>query len=353
MLIYHLLIDRFAVHEGSMGKVCFKGGNLRGILSHLDYIQSLGAQGIMLSPFYRTAAYHGYHIVSYEQVDRHFGTWDDVQQLVDEMHKRGMIIVADFVANHCHEKNTLFADGKHRHWFRWNKDGSVKGFAGLGFLPMFDTDNPEVRDYLTDKGLALCRIGFDAIRLDHATGPSYRFWKYFHKKLHAERPEIRLIGEVWGKMDFRPRSYIRYWLNCLRYPAQEARQLEYVGILDGVLDFSYQYMLRDAVHAEAPVTGNHRLCKLVKSHFKRYPASFQLWLFLDNHDLNRFLFECKGEQSLLQDSVEFTKQWHRPWLMYYGTEEGFTNEKDIFDGTPYADERVRQCLSLHKEKHNQ
>lgn len=347
MMLYHILIDRFGISDHSVGKICFKGGNLRGILSKLDYIQELGADGIMLTPFYKTDAYHGYHITDYEQIDPHFGTWDDVRQFVDGVHRRGMIIVADFVANHCHEKNSLFADGKHHDWFLWNKDGSVKGFVGLGFLPMFNTDNPEVRDYLTNKGLELCRMGFDTMRLDYATGPSYRFWKYFHKKLHAERPEIQLIGEVWGNMDFKPRCYIRYRLNCLRYSLQEARQLEYVGILDGVFDFSYQYMLCDAVHKNLPIIDNHRLYKRVKSHFKRYPVSFQLWLFLDNYDLNRFLFECKGNKSALKDVVEFTKQWNHPWLMYYGTEYGFTNEKDIFDGTPYADERVRQCLSLH------
>ena len=63
--------------------------------------------------------------------------------------------------------------------------------------------------------------------------------------------------------------------------------------------------------------------------------------------MNRFLFECKWNKSALKYAVEFTKQWNHLWLMYYGTESGFTNEKDIFDGTSYADERVRQCLSLY------
>lgn len=167
--------------------------------------------------------------------------------------------------------------------------------------------------------------------------PSYRIGIYFYEKLHAERPEIQLIGEMWGMMDFKPHSYIRYWLNCLRYSLQEAKQLEYVWILDGVFDFSYQYMLCEAVHKNLLIIDNHRLYKRVKSHFKRYPEFFQLWLFFDNHDLNRFLFECKGNKFAFKDTVEFIKQWNHIWLMYYGTEYGFANEKDIFDGTSYAD----------------
>lgn len=89
---------------------------------------------------------------------------------------------------------------------------------------------------------------------------------------------------------------------------------------------------------------NPKLKEKVKSHFARYPTDFQLWLFLDNHDLNRFLYECGGNTALLQEGIEFSKQWNMPWLMFYGTEREFMNKKSIFDGTPYADERVRMCL---------
>ena len=58
-------------------------------------------------------------------------------------------------------------------------------------------------------------------------------------------------------------------------------------------------MLCDAVHKNVP----HLLYHKVKSHFKRYQISFQLWLFFDNHDLNRFLFECKGNKYVLKDVV--------------------------------------------------
>lgn len=344
MVLYHIVIDRFAVDDNSVGEVCFKGGNLKGILSAIDYIQSLGAEGIMLTPFYKTDAYHGYHITDYEQVDPHFGSWYDVRQLVDEMHLRGMKIVADFVANHCHEKNHLYTDGKHRDWFRYNKDGNVKGFAGFRFLPMLDTDNPAVREYLTERALELCRLGFDAIRLDHATGPSYGFWRYFRNRIKQQFPKVQLIGEVWGEMDFKPSCRLRYLFNILRYSTQEARQMEYIGILDGILDFSYQQMLCDAAHNAASIINNRKLSKKVKSHFKRYPKNYELWLFLDNHDLNRFLFECGQNKELLHEGIEFSKKCKKPLLMYYGTELEFTNDKDIFDGTPYADERVRPCF---------
>ena len=81
---------------------------MRSIINHLDYIKGLGMTGIMLTPFYKTAAYHGYHVANFEKVDPHFGTKEDVKELVSKVHERNMIIVADFVANHCHISCKLF-----------------------------------------------------------------------------------------------------------------------------------------------------------------------------------------------------------------------------------------------------
>ena len=80
-----------------------------------------------------------------------------------------MVIVADFVANHCHKSCSLFADGKHREWFCYKSNGKYKCFAGIEDLPMFNSKNKDVQQYLTQKALDLCDMGFDAIRLDHAT----------------------------------------------------------------------------------------------------------------------------------------------------------------------------------------
>lgn len=344
LMIYHLMIDRFAGVSGRRKGRCFKGGNLHDIIPRLDYIQSLGMTGIILTPFYRTAAYHGYHVTRYDEVDPHFGTWDDVRSLVAECHSRGMTVTADFVANHCHRTSHLIRD--HPDWFIHNTDGSFKCFAGLRDLPMFDTDNPEVCQFMTRHLLRLCELGFDHIRLDHATGPTYSFWQNIRQSLKSQYHGVKLIGEVWGSMDFVPRT-VAYEANAARFTAQEARQLEYVGVLDGVLDFAYQEMMCAAVREPWRLKNTCELETAVKAHFARYPANFDLWLFLDNHDLNRFLRVCAGNKRLLHDAIAFTQQWDNTFLYYYGTEKGFTNKKDIFGGEKYADENVRQIMKFN------
>lgn len=343
--IYHLMIDRFFPSGVEDTEGNFKGGSIKDIINNLDYIQNLGMSGIMLTPFFKTAAYHGYHTMSFDEVDPHFGTWKDVENLIGEVHSRGMIIVADFVANHCHSSSPLFVDKHRSGWFRRDSKGNILGYAGIRELPMFDTDNPEVSNYLTDKAEMLCRIGFDALRLDHATGPTFNFWKQFRDKIKRNYPHVILIGEVWGSLDFRPRNMLRYLIHKLIFGAQEARQMEYIGILDGVLDFRYREIILDAINKHQSLTNTSRLYEKVKNHFKRYPADFQLWLFLDNHDLNRILFECNFNKKLVDRLILFTEQWNKPFLMFYGTETNLTNNKTIFDGTPYADERVRMLLT--------
>lgn len=341
-LIYHILIDRFSGDDEKRGRG-FKGGTLRGIISRLDYIQGLGAAGIMLSPFYATAAYHGYHITDYEKVEDRFGTLHDLCKLVDEVHKRGMIIVADFVPNHCHKNNPLYKRNTYREWFLHGKDGRERFFNGLDNLPVLNLDNPQARDYMTARGRNLCQLGFDAIRIDHATGPSYGFLKHFVRSLKKEFPDVRIIGEILGPLDFKPRSK-QYKDNAKRFSEQEARQMEYIGVLDGVIDFRYYELMKYAAVNDRRFYGNLKLETALRQHFDNYPKDFDLWLLLDNHDLNRFLFECGGDRSLLDEAIRYSKQWGRPLMYYYGTEVGMTNTITITDGTPYADERVRQCM---------
>lgn len=337
------MIDRFYPTNGICKERSFNGGTIRGIIKKLDYIQNLGMNSIMLTPFYLTNEYHGYHVKDYTKVDPHFGDWSDVRTLTEEIHRRNMIVVADFVPNHCHESNSLFSDGKHADWFLCNNDGTIKGFAGITSLPMFNTNHPEVQEYFIKQTIKLCQYGFDAIRLDHASGPSYTFWNFLCKQVKKQYPNVQLIGEIFGELDFKPQSKLRYFWNKLLHSAQEARQLEYINVLDGLLDFRYLEIVRHCIKNKEKLLDNKVLDKQIEKHFKHYPANFKLWLFLDNHDLNRFMYECQGDYKLLQEAITYTKKWDKAFLMYYGTEAGMMNKEDIHN-LDYGDEQVRECM---------
>ncbi len=127
-IIYFLLPDRF--ENGDPGndrggltggrlvtgfdpadKAFYHGGDLKGLLSRLDYIQGLGATAVWLGPIYKnkpvqgppgheSAGYHGYWITDFTHVDPHFGTDEDMHALADAIHARGMKLYLDIVVNH-------------------------------------------------------------------------------------------------------------------------------------------------------------------------------------------------------------------------------------------------------------
>ena len=369
--IYHLLIDRFnggwqVPPKSKNGRLdltnVFCGGTLKGVTDKLDYIKGLGFNAVMLSPIYKTANYHGYHTLNFDEVDPHFGTWDDYQRLLDTAHAKDMKIICDFVPNHCWYEATMFQEsllkngGKHRDWFFF-KDGDSDefvSFLGFGDLPKFNLTNPEVARFMIDKAENLARMGVDAFRIDHALGQPHSFLKSFRTSLEQINSDIVVFGEVWaqgigpqlaGQLYFKTDGRLQEFLTQETEPfSQDQLQTDYVGTLDGVLDFAYRDLLLEEIHAGRGIKGNATLKSKIQDHFAKYPADFKLILFLDNHDTDRFMFDCHDNVNLLQEAIDLTTELPRPFSFLYGTEQLMTNHPSIFNAEPYADLRVRNCM---------
>ena len=366
--IYHLLIDRFnggwQVPPKSENVFC--GGNLQGVIEKLDYIKDLGFNAIMLSPIFKTANYHGYHTLNFEEVDPHYGTWEDYQRLLDLAHYKGMKIICDFVPNHCWYEAPIFAEslmkngGKHRDWFFF-KEGTDEfvSFLGFGDLPKFNLTTPEVVSFMIDKAEKLARMGVDAFRIDHALGQPHSFLKSLRESLQAIRSDIMVFGEVWafgigpqlaGQLYFKTDARLQEFLAQDTKPfSQDDLQADYVDTLDGVLDFAYRDILLKEIRAGRGIRGNETLRSKIADHFAKYPADFKLVLFLDNHDTDRFMFDCHDDVNLLQEAIDLTMELHRPFSFLYGTEQLMTITKTIFNAEPYADLRVRNCMDWAQE----
>ena len=374
--IYHLLIDRFnggwQVPPKSENVFC--GGNLQGVIEKLDYIRELGFTAIMLSPIFKSANYHGYHTLNFEDVDPHFGTWDDYRQLLDQAHEKGLKIICDFVPNHCWYEAPIFAEsllkngGKHRDWFFYpegDDSDAFVSFLGFGDLPKFNLTNPEVASFMIDKAERLARMGVDAFRIDHALGQPHQFLQQFRDAMQAVNSDIVVFGEVWAfgigpqlagqlyfKTDTRLQEFLAQGTTPTSSPSagsvqpfsQDNLQADYVGTLDGVLDFAYRDILLEEIHAGRGIKGNDTLRSKIADHFAKYPDDFKLVLFLDNHDTDRFLFDCHDDVNLLHEAVDLTMSLQRPFSFLYGTEQLMTNRPTIFNAEPYADLRVRNCM---------
>lgn len=369
--IYHIMVDRFynpakqlpADYEEND----FCGGNLKGVIAKLPYVKSMGFNAIMLSPVFMTHAYHGYHTTSYKEIDEHFGTWEYYESLVRKAHEQGIAVIADCVLNHCHNTNPLFQNAQSakykliRGWFcfKGNKSPEYTSYLNLPDLPKFNLENADAANYMIDKVEKLAEVGVDGIRLDHTIGLPFSFLRQLRKRLRMINPAIKIIGEVWGggcSRELMNQFHFRNELKAEEYRVngmnQESLQQDYIGVLDGVLDFRFREIILEEIHNGNRVKGNKTLRKKLIEHFRKYPVDYQLVLFMDNHDTNRMLFECGQDKNLMMEIIEEMQSLCRPFSIYYGTECMMTNNASIEDGTPYADLRVRKPMDWSQEAFN-
>jgi oligo-1,6-glucosidase len=114
-------------------------GDLRGVLSHLDHLQRLGVDVLWLSPVYRSPMNdNGYDISDYQDIDPLFGTLAGLDELITDLHARGMRLVMDLVVNHTSDEHPWFAesrsgrDNPKRDWYWWRdpRPGTIPGTPG-------------------------------------------------------------------------------------------------------------------------------------------------------------------------------------------------------------------------------
>jgi len=355
-VIYHIFLDRFAgvdpALEGRWDEPIFLGGNLSALEDRLPYLQELGVDIVWLSPFFKTEAFHGYHITDFKAVDPRFGTMEDFESLLTAIKRAGMRIMIDFVPNHCSDQHPIFqaalkGDKELRKWFYFNAKGEYLGYQGYGFLPKVNLDYPAAREYFIEAARFWVEKGVDALRLDYAIGPSFEFWAAFRDALKPDFPDVLLLGEVWldkvlnrdlGQVHIRNK-----WLRWLKGTIhRDDLQRDHIGLLDGVLDFCFhQIMLEKAAHADLD---REELQKELTRHYGRYPDGYVLPSFLDNHDVNRFLFEAGQDEQKLFKAFEVQMAQDQPAVIYYGTELGLSQTQSVWRNVPFADIEARRPM---------
>ena len=198
------------------------GGDLRGVLDHLDYLQQLGATAVWITPVYvnhEPEAYHGYHATDYYGVDPHYGTLADLQALAAALHARGMKLVLDTVPNHVGPAHPWVTDEPSPVWFHGTAAHHLAGktnFASLvdphaperdrlstldGWfvdqLPDMNTDDPVVAQYLRQNAVWwIEQTAADGLRIDTFPYVDRPFWNAFDGELKSLFPSVTEVGEI-------------------------------------------------------------------------------------------------------------------------------------------------------------
>jgi glycosidase len=277
------------------------GGNLAGIVDKLDYIASLGVNAVYLCPIFKSNSNHRYHTVDYFEIDPVLGTLKDFDKLVKKAHKLGLRVILDGVFNHCSRgffqfnslmelgKNSPYVDWFHVHgWPLHAYSGKPNYDCWWGYpaLPKFNTDNPDVREYLFSVGEYWMKRGIDGWRLDVPNEiDDDSFWREFRRRIKAINPEAYIVGEIWDE----PSRWLQgdQFDGVMNYPLRRA-VLAYLFDEKAIDLAEFAKRLREAFPkgrfgVPMNLLGSHdtiRLASLPCSNLQRVKLAFAILFFL-------------------------------------------------------------------------
>ena len=329
-VIYQIFPSRFASdrpvedahwYQAPIGPMTDLGGNLRGIIRHLDHIRDLGADVIYMTPIFQSRSSHKYDTIDYYTIDPDFGTEVDLIELVNKAHSMGMKVILDAVFNHTGTDFFAFRDLKnnqenspYRGWYYPQSfplhDTPVpnyKCFGYFGHMPKVNLHNPNAARYFTDVALYwLEKAGIDGWRLDVADEVSHGFWQNFRREIKDRFPDALIIGEIWHHApDFLQGDQ---WDSIMNYPFYHA-----------VEDFAARGSISASRYLDrlGHIRGN--------THSNCYPV---LWNLVGSHDTARLLHRCGENRARQRFAAALQLLWPGMPMIYYGDEVGMTGGPD-------------------------
>jgi len=272
----------------------FFGGDLQGIIDHLDYLKDLGITGLYLCPIFEATTNHKYDTTDYFEIDRHFGDKEVFRNLVKEAHKRDIKIMLDAVFNHIGYQSAQWQDVLQN-----PRQLPYHTFAFASYMPKLNTANPEVKDYLLSVATYwIENFDIDAWRLDVANEIDHQFWKDFRKAVLAKKPDLYILGEIWHTS--------QPWLQgdefhaVMNYPLSESIK---------------DYFLRQRKKTEQFISEINS-----QSMYYKQQISEVMFNLLDSHDTERILTTAKGNVQHVKATLTFLYLQKGTPCIYYGTE---------------------------------
>lgn len=349
-LIYLVFPDRFANGDPSNDKVngtnetevnrdsmfYRHGGDLQGIVDHMDYFNDLGVTALWLNPVQENdqpeESYHGYAITDHYLVDPRLGTNELYRSLVKEAKQRNMKVIMDVIYNHWGNRHYLHEELPDPEWIHhWNTFTRTQYRAPTLMDPYasetdkkrftdgwFDHHMPDLNQ--KDKHLATYLIqntiwwieyaGIDGLRIDTYAYPDQDFMLDLVEVVLNEYPKIGIFGETWVHG-----MGIQGWFtdNNGLHPTHKSN-------LPGVTDFQLYYAINDALNKKMGWTdGVSRMYyTLAKDYIYSYPEKNVL--FLDNHDLSRFYSVIGEDIAKYKMGIAWLLTMRGIPQIYYGTE---------------------------------
>jgi glycosidase len=318
------------------------GGDIRGIINHLDYIEEMGFTALWSSPLIIndmvSGSYHGYAMTDFYRVDPRFGTLDEYIELADKARKKGIKLIMDQVANHIGSGHWWMDDLPFEDWLNYQQDFEAgkeitksnhvrttnqdfyaaevdrkqmnEGWF-VDTMPDLNQENPFMAKYLIQNSVWWIEVlGLGGIRQDTYPYPDKAFMSEWAGTIMEEYPEFNIVGEEWS---YNP-LLIRYW--------QDGTENKdgYKSNLRSTMDFAMQgEIVKGLTEEEGWASGLNKIYEALANDFA-YERPEDIMIFPDNHDKSRIYTQLGEDMLKTQMAVAYMLVLPRTPQIYYGTE---------------------------------
>lgn len=312
------------------------GGDMQGVINHLDYLQGLGVTALWMTPVIENdmpnRTEHGYAFTNHYKIEPRFGGEKVYKQLSDALHQRGMKLIQDAVYNHVGLQHFTVQDLPMKNWLnQWPaytqtsyKDQSLmdiyaaakdKKIMSDGWftkqMPDLNHQNPFVANYLIQHAIySVEEFGVDGWRIDTYIYNDMNFMNRCNKALLDEYPTLTMFGETWV-----------HGTANQAYFTENNIDLPFKSNLIGVTDFqTHLYGIVPAMNQPFGWTeGVNKLYQTLSNDFL-YKNPMNHVIFLDNHDMSRFLSQVNDDVEKLKCGIAWLLTCRGIPQLYYGTE---------------------------------
>lgn len=322
------------------------GGDIEGIIKHLDYLEELGVTAIWSTPLCedndKVHSYHTYGQSDVYKIDPRYGTNEEYVRLSAELKKRNMKLIKDYVTNHWGAEHWMYKDLPTYDWIH-----QFPGFSQSNYrmttqfdtnasaidakncmdgwfvpsMPDLNQSNPLVLNYLIQNAIWWIEYAdLDGFRVDTYSYNDKIGIAKWTKAITDEYPYFNIVGEVW----MHDQAQMSYWQKDSPISAIQS----YNSYLPSVMDFT----LHDAfgnVFNEDKATWNDGMIKVYDNFANDflYPNVNNLLTFVENHDTGRFNHIYKNDFRKYQMAMALIATVRGIPQIYYGSEIGMAGDK--------------------------
>ncbi|WP_456867833.1 glycoside hydrolase family 13 protein [Galbibacter sp. BG1] len=326
------------------------GGDIDGIIQHLDYIENLGATAIWSTPLCEDNdakySYHTYAQSDVYKIDARYGTNEDYKKLGSELHKREMKLIMDYVVNHWGVEHWMIKDLPTYDWIH-----QFPGYAQTNYrmstqmdpnaseidykmcmdgwfvktMPDLNQQNPLVLNYLIQNAIWWIEYAnLDGFRVDTYSYNDKEGVATWTKAIMDEYPNFNIVGEIW----LHDQAQIAYWQKDSKVGAIQ----NYNTHLPSVMDFTLHDAVTSVFNEENPSwdKGTIQLYENFVNDFL-YPDIDNILVFAENHDTGRInqIYENIEDYKLVMTLMATVRGIPQ---LYYGSEIGMKGDKGKGDG---------------------